>query len=170
MRLKQASLITLLILWSAVACVADSQARIVRLSYLEGDVQLDRGDGNGYARAFLNMPLIEGASLWAKDDGRAEVEFEDGSTLRLAPGAIVRFGELRLREDGSKATSVELRDGIAYFDIRQHDDDAFRVNVGAREITLKKSSEFRVIHALQEDSDLRVAVFKGEFRFLDRNG
>lgn len=170
MRLKLASLTAVAVLLLAGAGWADSQARIVRLSYLEGDVQLDRGDGNGYARAFLNMPLIEGTSVWAKSDARAEVEFEDGSTLRLAPDSIVRFAELRLRADGSKATGVELRDGTAYFDVKQHDDDSFRVNVGAREITLKKSSEFRVIHALAQDSDLRVAVFKGELRFLDRNG
>jgi len=32
---------------------ADSQARIVRLSYTEGDVQIDRNAGQGYEKACL---------------------------------------------------------------------------------------------------------------------
>ena len=150
---------------------ADSQARIVRLSYLEGNVQLDRGDGNGYIRAFLNMPLIEGANLWTKEDGRAEVEFEDGSTARLIPNTIISFTELRLRNDGSKLTTIALTDGLGYFDIKQHDDDTFRVTAGGREISLEKSSNFRVIHSARQDPfELRVAVFKGELRFIGADG
>src|SRR5947209_19917330 len=38
-----------------------SQARIVRLSYVEGDVRIDRGGGEGFTKAFANMPLVEGA-------------------------------------------------------------------------------------------------------------
>src|SRR5437016_2859948 len=59
--------------------LANSQARIVRLSDVEGTVQIDRDAGQGYERAFLNMPIVQGTKLWTKDDGRAEVEFEDGT-------------------------------------------------------------------------------------------
>ncbi|HUS19894.1 MAG TPA: DUF6600 domain-containing protein [Terriglobales bacterium] len=150
---------------------ADSQARIVRLSYLEGNVQLDRGDGNGYIRAFLNMPLIEGANLWTKEDGRAEVEFEDGSTARLTPNTIVSFTELRLRSEGSKLSTLTLTDGMGYFNIKHHHEDLFRVTVGTREISLDKTSEFRVVHSARQDPfELRIAVFKGELRFVGEDG
>lgn len=155
-----------LVLFSASA-FAESKARIVRLSYLEGTVQLDRGDGNGYIRAFLNMPLVEGASLWTHADGRVEVEFEDGSTARLAPNTIVVFTELRLRADGSKLTSLTLSDGVVYFHAKHERDDAFRVFAGDRELQLEKTSSFRVVHSARQDPfDLRVAVFKGELRFI----
>lgn len=150
---------------------ADSQARIVRLSYLEGNVQLDRGDGNGYIRAFLNMPLIEGASVWIAADARAEIEFEDGSTARLAPNTIVVFTELRLRSDGSRLSSLTLSDGVAYFSVKHDRDDMFRVFAGDRELTLEKTSTFRVVHSARQDPfDLRVAVFKGELRFIQPDG
>ena len=35
----------------------DSQARIVRISYVEGDVRLD--NGHGYESATMNVPLTE---------------------------------------------------------------------------------------------------------------
>jgi len=41
----------------AVSAWADSQARIVRLSDVQGNVQMDRGTGEGYQRAFLSMPV-----------------------------------------------------------------------------------------------------------------
>lgn len=158
-------------LFAVTAAYADSQARIVRLSYLEGDVQLDRGDGTGYIRAFLNMPLLEGAAVSTTSSGRAEIEFEDGSTIRLIPNTTVFFTQLRLRNDGSKLTYVDLRDGTAYFEVRQHDEDDFRVLGAGRELSLDKTSEFRVSHsALLDPIGLRVAVLTGELRFLGQDG
>src|SRR2546425_4218298 len=65
-------------LWVASAS-AESKARIVRLSEVQGRVQMDRGTGDGFDKTFLNMPVVEGSRLKTGDDGRAEVEFEDGS-------------------------------------------------------------------------------------------
>src|SRR5262249_54241945 len=91
---------------------AESKVRIVRLSEVQGTVQMDRGDG--FEKAFLNMPLIESARLKTGADGRAEVEFEDGSALRLAPGSEVVFTRLALGDDGEKLSVVELNSGTAY--------------------------------------------------------
>src|SRR5436305_8663618 len=92
---------------SVVSAFADSQARIVRLSYIEGDVQIDRGDGHGFNHAFLNMPVIEGTRLWTRNDGRVEVEFEDGSTARLTPDTIMEFQRLRTQND-ARSTSMNI--------------------------------------------------------------
>jgi len=44
--------------------------------------------------------VIEGCKLKTGKDGRAEVEFEDGSALRLAPDTEVDFTHLALGDDG----------------------------------------------------------------------
>lgn len=174
MRLNRTSLapvLCFLIMAFTATGFADSQARIVRLSYIEGDVQLDRGDGGGYIRAFLNMPLVEGASLWTKEDARAEIEFEDGSTVRLVPDSIVYFSELRLRSDGSRATALELKDGSGYFNVKKQDHDTFRVTADLREVALEKNSEFRMMRDLRrQPPELSVAVIKGEVRFVTEDG
>src|SRR5919198_2709093 len=82
----------------AVSAWADSQARIVRLSDVEGNVQIDRATGDGYEKAFLNMPVTEGVSLRTTEDARAEVEFEDGSTIHLVPNTVLHFTTLSLRD------------------------------------------------------------------------
>src|ERR1700729_1594357 len=41
----------------SIPSFADSQARIVRLSQVDGDVQIDRAVGRGYEKAFINLPI-----------------------------------------------------------------------------------------------------------------
>src|SRR5271170_4719360 len=63
---------------------ANSKVRIVRLSEVKGEVQLDRNTGQGLEPAMANIPIIEHARLQTTV-GAAEIEFEDNSTLRVAP-------------------------------------------------------------------------------------
>src|SRR5277367_5652765 len=85
-----------------VSASAESKARIVRLSEVEGTVRIDRAAGDGFDKAFINLPVVEGSKLKTGKDGRAEVEFEDGSALRLAPDTEVEFTRLALGDDGRK--------------------------------------------------------------------
>ena len=41
----------------AVPAAADSQARIVRLSDVQGTVQIDKNTGLGFESAFANLPI-----------------------------------------------------------------------------------------------------------------
>lgn len=59
-----------LVLLIAIACavlalpaLADSQARIVRLSDVQGSVQIDKNTGLGFESAFLNLPITQGTQL-----------------------------------------------------------------------------------------------------------
>ena len=84
----------------ALPAVADSQVRIVRLSDVQGSVQIDKNTGLGFENAFLNLPITQGTQLRTRENGRAEIEFEDGSTLRLTPKTTVEFGTLGLTDGG----------------------------------------------------------------------
>ncbi|MGH9522487.1 MAG: FecR domain-containing protein [Terriglobales bacterium] len=123
---------------------ADSNVRIVRLSLVDGPVQLDRGTGEGFDRAIMNMPITSGMRLWTRDDSRAEVEFEDGSTLRLTPGTKVDFTQLSLRDNGKRSTVITLESGEAYVNYRRKDGEDFRIRTGDREIDLSKSAQLRI--------------------------
>ncbi|HYN14630.1 MAG TPA: FecR family protein [Terriglobales bacterium] len=149
----------LCLVWVVPAAALDTNVRIVRLSYASGDVQLDRRQGQGYERAIMNMPIIQGSRLWARgEDALAEVEFEDGSAMRLTPGTAVDFPELSLRESGEKVSSVDIESGTAYFDIRNRMGD-FRVTFGGQQITVAHPARFRVFG---DNGQFKVAVYKGD--------
>ena len=116
-----ASLGKTLAIWAALAAAflvvsasAESKARIVRLSEVQGTVKIDRSAGDGFEKAFMNLPVIEGCRVKTGKDGRAEVEFEDGSALRLAPGSEVDFTRLALGDDGQKFSTLQLVSGTVY--------------------------------------------------------
>lgn len=145
---------------SAVSAWADSQARIVRLSDVQGDVQMDRGTGEGFQKAFLNMPVTQGVRLRTAADARAEVEFEDGSTIHLTPETSLEFAVLSLRGSGAKVSTVNVQHGQAYFDFTaRNKNDEFQVRFGHEKTMLTTAAHFRVNVDEQEAS---LAVFKGE--------
>jgi hypothetical protein len=141
----------------AISALADSQVRIVRLSDLDGNVQADHG--TGYEKALRNMPITQGVKLWTREGGLAEVEFEDGSTVRLTPDAIVEFPQLSLRDSGAKVSSVEVKQGTAYFNIGKQKNNAFTVEFGNMQVVLKDAVTFRVE---RNDTQAKLSVTKGE--------
>lgn len=152
-------LIAASLLMFALYASADSRARIVRLSDVEGKVQLDRGDGHGLQSAFLNMPISEGTRVVTDDDAKAEVQFEDGSNIRLVPNSEIDFPRLALRSNGGKVTTVELKDGSAYFNFHKHDKDEFTLQVTQPQVELQHSSSFRVD---VDHGAMKLAVLNGE--------
>ena len=156
-----------------VSASAESKARIVRLSEVQGTVQIDRTAGDGFDKAFLNLPVIEGAKLRTGKDGRAEVEFEDGSALRLAPGTEVAFSHLALGDDGQKLSTVQLLSGTVYANLHpkkagDKPGDLFLLNFARESVTVSGSAHFRV--ELDGASQATVAVFKGQVNASSPSG
>jgi hypothetical protein len=141
----------------ALPALADSQARIVRLSDVQGSVQIDKNTGMGFENAFLNLPITQGAQVRTHDRGRAEIEFEDGSTLRLTPNTTVEFSTLGLSDAGKRISVINLVEGMAYVNWIGKDD--FSLNFSREKITLDHAAHFRVDTTLQVAS---LAVFKGD--------
>ena len=142
----------------ALPALADSQARIVRLSDVQGSVQIDKNTGLGFENAFLNLPITQGAQVRTHDRGRAEVEFEDGSTLRLTPNTTVEFSTLGVGDSGNRISVVNLVEGMAY--VNWLGKDEFSLNFSHEKISLDRPAHFRVDTSKEVAS---LAVFKGDF-------
>src|SRR6202047_3682202 len=131
-----------------VSASGGSKARIVRLSEVQGTVQIDRATGDGFDKAFINLPVIEGSRLKTGKDGRAEVEFEDGSALRLAPGSEVDFTRLALGDDWQKVRPVEPVSGTVYANLHPKKSgnkagDQFQLNFAHESVTVPGSAHCR---------------------------
>jgi hypothetical protein len=74
-------------------------AQIVRISYVEGDVRIQRGEPNGksgsaiWEKAIADLPVETGFSI-ATGAGRAEIEFENASTIYLGENSVLTFNDL----------------------------------------------------------------------------
>ena len=141
----------------ALPALADSHARIVRLSDVQGSVQIDKNIGLGFENAFLNLPVTQGTQLKTLNNGRAEIEFEDGSTVRLAPHSTLQFDTLGLNDSGKRVSDITLVEGMAYINWLGKDD--FSLIFSREKVSLDHSAHFRVDAS---DRAANLAVFKGD--------
>ena len=141
----------------ALPALADSQARIVRLSDVQGSVQIDKNAGMGFENAFLNLPVTQGTQIRTRDTGRAEIEFEDGSTMRLTPNTSVQFSTLGLDDSGKHISVVNLVEGMAY--VNWLGKDQFTLNFSRERVEIERAAHFRIETST---SGSKFAVFKGD--------
>jgi hypothetical protein len=135
----------------------DSHVRIVRLSDVKGTLSLDRKTGNGFESTMPNMPIIEGEKL-RTDEGYAEVEFEDNSTLRVAPHSLVEFPLLALRSSGAKASTVHVVQGLVYVNLQNTKGNEFVLLAENEKMTVSPSTHMRMA---VNDGKTVVSVFNG---------
>ncbi len=152
---------------SALPAAANSQARIVRLSDVHGGVQIDKNAGLGFENAFLNLPIIQGTQLRTRADGKAEIEFEDGSTLRVAPNTTVVFSTLGLSEAGQRFSAVNLLQGRTYVNWLGKSGDKFTLRFSQETVDLTQPAHFRVVAS---SNSAEVASFKNDVEVIGPSG
>ncbi len=143
-----------------------SGVRIVRLSQVNGEVQLDRKTDRGFETAFTNLPIAQNQRLQTHE-GIAEVEFEDNSTLRITPNTQIEFPALQRSPSGATITTVKLLSGTLYVSLAGTKGNEFTVTLGNDTIVLAPSSHIRIdIDA----SKSKLAVFNGTVQVTNSIG
>lgn len=152
------------------AGVADtSHARIVRLSLVQGDVRFAPSfhddpltDANaGWQAAPLNLPIRQGYVL-ATDNGRAEVEFENGAMAFLGANTVIEFYDLSL-QDGDRVTRLILRQGTTTVYVNPANGDYFSVTGGDFTVEAAGRTTFRLDNF---DDGSTVSVEQGQAKVL----
>lgn len=129
--------------------------RAARLSTVDGQVQVAQGGQMLADHAVANTPLFEGTELTTGNDGRAEVQFDDGSVARIAPDSSLTISVLRSNGD----TELVLNGGMGYFELQGGSQGSpMRVQFGAGMLT---ASGFTVIRLKLDEGPANVAVFSG---------
>ncbi len=148
-------------------------ARVVRLSLVDGDVQVarpraendDQSTDSGWEQAVVNLPIQQGFSV-ATGQGRAEIEFENGATARLADNSLLQFTELAL-SNGGRITRLTLTQGTATFYANLSRGDSFVVASPHLQVVIPGNARFRLD---VEDDSTAVSALKGDVEVDSRAG
>ena len=172
-------LILVLIVGVPSAAADSSHARIIRLSLVTGDVRFTaktHGDPLAdssavWETAALNLPIRQGYVL-ATDNGRAEVEFENGAMAFLKENTVLQFYDLSLN-DGVLTTRLVLFQGSASFYVNPASGDYFSVTGGDFTVEANHRSTFRLDNyddgSTVEDLSGRLTVLhKDQTTFLEK--
>jgi hypothetical protein len=141
--------------------------RAVRLSYVDGSVKLLQGNQVLANQAVANTPLLEGMQLTTADNGRAEIQFEDGSVARLAPDSSLTLNVLSGSGTSANAELL-LNGGLAYFEFQGGN------LVGQMSVRFADSvvttSGFAVLRVAMDNPPGKLAVFSGNAHLESGNG
>jgi FecR protein len=134
-----------------------NNVRAVRISYVEGTVQILDDNGVVFDQAHPNMPVTQDMHLKTGSDGRAEVQFEDGSVARITPNSAMNFKQLQRTSEGDTITQLEAAAGITYYEFNNRG-GKYTVQVGPYKVSATKSSIFRVA---MDENPIQIAVMRG---------
>ena len=142
-----------------------SYARIVRVSLVNGDVQISLPGHPRWQAAAQNMPITQGVTV-GTNEGVAEVQFEDGTTAWIGENTLVQFTELAL-SDGGRITKLTLAQGTVSIYATLKSADSFILAAGKETITVPKHALFRA-DAFHDGAS--VSVIQGQLQVSDATG
>jgi len=90
-------LMAAVVVWPFAALADDGEdpgRGVARISVVNGDVSVRRGDSGDWVAAAVNAPLVVEDTLATGPNSRAEVQFDYANMLRLSSNAEARFSEL----------------------------------------------------------------------------
>jgi hypothetical protein len=113
----------------------------VRISFLEGDVQMRTTEAGDWVPAAVNTPLDEGDELWVPEGGRMEFQLNTGTSVRLDQNSALQIltlertsSQFYLSEGHMYVDYNAPRGNVIQFDtpvssLRSYDRSVFRVDV-----------------------------------------
>ncbi|MCW3096809.1 MAG: FecR family protein [Chthonomonadaceae bacterium] len=132
----------------------EGPVRMARFAYIKGDVTWRPDSSASWSKATNNLPLRQGAEITVNEGGRAELQFDDGSALRLGNGAVVVLKVL-FSDDKGEFTEIALTDGLATLHSR-HSDAVYQVDTPMASV--KFSGETQVRFGVDGGSEIAVQV------------
>lgn len=117
--------------------------RAVRLSDVDGQVQVFQAGQLAFSQAEPNMPAVEGMRFVTGENGRVEIELEDGSVARVTPNSSIRLTQLRRNADGTTVTQIDALTGLTYYELNGHGGQ-ISVHFNGDAVTPIDSAVFRI--------------------------
>ena len=115
--------------------------RMARFAYVHGNVTWRPDSTASWSKATNNLPLRQGAEIWVTEGGRADLQFDDGSALRLGNGALAVLKVL-YSDDKGEFTEIALNDGLATLHSR-HADAVYQVDTPIASVKFSGESQVR---------------------------
>ncbi len=140
-----------------------SDLSVLRMGLLEGDVLLKTDDLNEWFPAAINMPLKEGDRINVPDSGRVEIQFADGSFLRLDENSY-----LVIHKAEKDSCQFYIEHGLAYVNYKGLGTSSIRIDTPITSVNVFDSSKF--IIDVPKYSYTEISVLKGIVYTEDRNG
>ena len=148
---------------TAVAADEDVGRGVARVSLLNGDVSVRRGDSGDWVAAALNAPLVVEDVLMTGANSRAEVQFDWANIIRLAPDT-----ELRLAELENQRYNVQVARGLVTFRVERDSEADVEISTPSVSVRPVKKGSYRIY--VRDDGESEITVRSGEAEIFTPSG
>jgi hypothetical protein len=135
----------------------------LRISLIDGDVQIKTEDTEEWVPASINMPLKDGDQIWVPEGSRTELQLRDGTSLRLDQNSALDI--LTLEKDSFQ---FYLTEGHVYVNFRGLKGSLLQIDTSASSIRAYDRSIFRM--DVSGDGNTDISVYRGSLYAENRDG
>ncbi|MEK7406405.1 MAG: DUF6600 domain-containing protein [Acidobacteriota bacterium] len=136
---------------------------VARISLINGDVSVRRGDSGDWVAAAVNAPLVVHDRVLTGPSSRAEVQFDWANMVRLAPGTEVRLAELE-----HQRYQVQVARGTVMLRVLRDSNAQIEVNTPSVSLRPESKGIYRI--TVSEDGQSEVTVRSGEAEVYTPSG
>ena len=126
----------------------------LRISQIDGDVQIRTEDTGDWVPASINMPLRDGDQIWVPEGGRTELELIDGTYLRLDQESALEI--LTVERDSFQ---FYLTEGHLYAGFRGLKGSLLQIDTSLSSVRTYDPSNFRI--DIQRTGRTDISVYRG---------
>ena len=136
---------------------------VARISVLNGDVSVRRGDSGDVVAAALNAPLMADDRVLTSSSGRAEVQLDSANLIRIGPISEVRFAALDQR-----SSQLQIAAGTVTFRVLRPTQAQVELDTPSVAVRPLREGVYRI--TVREDGTSEITVRAGEAEIDSQRG
>ncbi len=168
MKARFARLLTLALLAGGLALGqsdddVDPGRGVARLSLLNGDVSVRRGDSGDWIAGVVNAPLVTGDAVLTGTGSRCELQLDWANMIRLAATTEVRLAEL-----ANKRYMLQVARGLVTFRVQRDTDAEVEISTPSVSVRPMRKGTYRIL--VRDDGSSEITVRSGEAEIFTPRG
>ena len=136
---------------------------VARISILNGEVSVRRGDSGDVVAAAINGPLMANDSLLTSSSSRAEVQLDASNLIRVGPNSEVRFTGLDMR-----GFQIQVAAGTVMYRVLRQGQAQSEVDTPSVAVHPLGQGSYRI--SVREDGTSEITVRNGEAEIFSPHG
>jgi hypothetical protein len=141
----------------------DQKRGVARISLMNGDVSVRRGDSGEWVAGVINAPLLTEDWISTGPNSRAEIQFDASNILRIGGNAEVRLADLEYNR-----YQIELSHGTATYRVLRATGANVEVDTPSVSVRPSKPGVFRI--AVSEGGETEVMSRQGDVEVFTPRG
>src|ERR1035438_683984 len=141
----------------------DLKRGVARISVMNGDVSVRRGDSGDWVAGVINAPMLTGDNLATGPSSRAEVQFDAANLLRLGAN-----GDLRLTQLEYGRTQMELAKGVMTYRVLRNTESNVEIDTPSVSVRPARLGSFRI--SVNDAGETEVTARGGDVEVFTPHG